>query len=317
MPAHPIVRTVAGDIPADRLGVCYPHEHVFGAPPAGMAATDFRLDDEAAALREVGWFREAGGRALVDMSTPDYQRDAAGLRRVSDATGVHIVCATGFNKDTFSRPWVDPRSVDELVALYVREVTAGIDGTDVRAGVIKAATTLHAVSDCGEKMLRAAARAQAITGAPISTHTEAGTMALEQVALLREEGADPRRVIIGHMDRKLEMDYLREVAATGAFLGIDQISKEKYYPDRARIDAILALASEGFGGQLLLSGDLARRSYWPAYGGGPGFTYILWRFVPWLREAGASEALIRDLLVHNPARALGFIPLSTPESAGT
>ena len=306
---RPIVRTVAGDIPAGDLGVCYPHEHMFGAPPGALAASDFRLDDEAAARREVGWFREAGGRALVDMSTPDYARDAAGLRRVSEATGVHIVCATGFNKDTFSKPWVEPRSIEELTALYVREVTVGIDETSVRAGVIKASTMRDAITPCGAKMLRAAARAHRATGAPISTHTEAGTMALEQIAVFREEGVDPRRVVMGHMDRKLELEYLRAVAETGAFLGIDQISKEKYYPDRARIDVILTLAAEGFGGQILLSGDLARRSYWPAYGGGPGFTYILWRFVPWLREAGASEALIQDLIVHNPARALGFTPL--------
>jgi phosphotriesterase-related protein len=309
MPA-PIVRTVTGDIPAESLGPCYAHEHVFGAPPNADADRDLCLDDENAARRELRWFREAGGRALVEMSTPDYGRDAAGLRRASEATGVYIVCATGFNKDRFSHPWVEPRSVDELATLYVREVTEGIDGTGIRAGVIKASTTKDSISACGEKMLRAAALAHRATRAPISTHAEAGTMALEQVALLREEGIDPRRVIIGHLDRKLEIGYLRAVAETGVFLGIDQIGKEKYFPDRTRMEAILTLAGEGFGGQILLSGDLARRSYWPAYGGGPGLTYILWRFVPWMREVGASEELLTDLLIRNPARAFGFIPVS-------
>ena len=129
-------------------------------------------------------------------------------------------------------------------------------------------------------------------------------MALEQVQLFGDLGVHPSHIIIGHLDRKLEWAYLHDIAQTGVFLGFDQISKEKYYPDRLRIEMILRLIGHGFGKQILLSGDLARRSYWPSWGGGPGFTYILWRFIPWLREAGASASHIEDLLINNPARAL-------------
>lgn len=308
----PIIRTVCGDIPPEALGVCYTHDHLLGQPPPDLATPDFLLDNEDAAARELHWFREAGGQALVEMSTRDYGRNVAGLRRLSERTGIHLLTATGFNKDKFSARLVEGETVETLAALFTREVNTGIDGTPIRAGVIKAASTLNAISPVAEKVFRAAAQAHRATGAPISTHTEAGTMALEQLALLAADGVPPHRVILGHLDRRLDWPYLAEVAATGAYLSFDQISKEKYYPDRERIAFLLRLVAAGHGRQLLLSGDLARRSYWPSYGtgGGPGFTYILWRFVPWLREEGMPEEALADLLIHNPARALAFEPVA-------
>lgn len=305
-----IIRTVCGDIAPGDLGVCYGHEHVLGRPPDSALTPDLDFTDEAAAIAELGWFHTAGGRSLVEMTTPDYGRSAAGLARVSAATDVHIIAATGYNHEKYSAPFIAERSIDALAAHYVREVEVGMDGTTMRAGVIKAASPRGVISPLAEKMLRAAARAACSTGAPISTHTEAGTMALEQVAILREEGADLRQVIIGHMDRNLDLDLHLALAETGVTLGYDQISKEKHYPDRQRIEFILKLVEAGFGGQIVLGGDFVKRSYWPAYGtgGGPGLTYILWRFIPWLRQSGLSEAAITALLIDNPARALAFTP---------
>ena len=181
------------------------------------------------------------------------------------------------------------------------------------AGLVKASSTLDEISPVAEKVFRAAAAAHLRTGAPVSTHTEAGTMALEQVRLLESLGVDPRRVVIGHMDRKLDLSHHLEVASTGVFLGYDQISKVQYYLDRERAEAIAHLVDAGHGSQILLGGDLARRSYWPAWGHaeGPGFAYILKGFVPRLREIGVSDAAVDDLLTNNPARAFAF---SEPET---
>lgn len=300
------VRTVRGDIPASKLGVCYPHEHVFGAPPAPLATADLVLDSREAAIQEITYFQQAGGQALVDMSTMDYNRDARRLRAVSEATGIHIIATTGFNKDKFSKSIVDDLSDAQLDALLLNDVTAGMDGTGIRAGVLKASSTLDEISPTARRVFESVARVHQQTGLPISTHTEAGTMAMAQVALLTRRGVSPENLIIGHLDRKLEWPYLLDVAQTGVFLGFDQISKEKYYPDQFRIDTILKLIDHGHGEQILLSGDLARRSYWPSYGGGPGLTYILWRFIPWLRESGVSAGQIDNLIIYNPARALSF-----------
>ncbi|HKJ66539.1 MAG TPA: phosphotriesterase-related protein [bacterium] len=303
-----VARTVRGDIPVEQLGICYPHEHVLGGPPEPLEDRDLLLDSEEAARRELAWFREAGGRSLVEMSPPDYRRDPEGLRRISEAADVHIICTTGYHKDIFSAPYVADRSVEELTNQFVREITEGINGSGIKAGVIKAGTMKNDLSAHAEKVLRAAARAQQATGAPVSTHTDAGTMGPEQVNVLKSEGADLSRVIIGHLDRQLEWAYHQQIAETGVTLGFDQISKGKYSPDRKRIEFILRLVEAGYGQQITFSGDLARKSYWPGYGtgGGPGLTYILWRFVPWLREEGLEEEVIRDILVNTPARIFGI-----------
>ena len=93
---------------------------------------------------------------------------------------------------------------------------------------------------------------------------------------------------------------------TGAYLIYDQISKEKYVPDRERVEMLVRLVSEGYGGQLMLAGDFGRASYWTSSGGGPGLTYILWRFVPWLVSEGMPREAARALLVDNPARFFAF-----------
>ncbi len=304
----PFIRTVLGDIDPSDLGACYPHEHVLCSPPPDVTDRDLEMTSEAAALQELACFKQAGGRALVDMTPADYGRNAPGMKRVSEATGIHIVATTGHHKDKFSARWVKDQSIDELADRFARDVTEGIDGTPIQAGVIKAASSLNAITSNEEKVFRAAARAHKMTGAPISTHTEAGTMGLEQIRLLTAEGIDPQHIIIGHVDRRLDWDYHIEMLRTGVTLSYDQISKEKYEPDGKRIDFILRLVREGFGQQIVLGGDLGRKSYWPSYGtgGGPGLTYILWRFAPWLRSEGLSEDAIQDLLIHNPARVLSI-----------
>jgi phosphotriesterase-related protein len=297
---------VRGDINPDELGVCYPHEHVLCSPPSDVTDRDLEMNSEAAALQELTWFKQAGGRALVDMTPVDYGRNAPGMKRISEATGIHLIATTGLHKEKFSARIVKDKSIEELADRFARDVTEGVDGTNIKAGVIKAASSLNAITADEEKVFRAAARAHQRTGAAISTHTEVGTMGLEQIQLLISEGVKPERLIIGHVDRKMEWDYHLAMWQTGVTLGYDQISKEKYAPDSQRVEFILRAVKEGFGKQIVLGGDLARKSYWPSYGtgGGPGLTYILWRFIPWLRSEGLSEDAIHDLLVHNPARVL-------------
>jgi 5-phospho-D-xylono-1,4-lactonase len=302
----PFIRTVCGDIDPADLGACYPHEHVLCIPPPDVTDRDLEMDSELAALQELTWFKQAGGRALVDMTPADYGRNAPGMKRVSTATGIHIIATTGLHKEKFSGRIVKDQSIDELADRFARDVTEGVDGTEIKAGAIKAASSLNAITVNEEKVFRAAARAHHRTGAAISTHTEVGTMGLEQIQLLISEGVEPERIIIGHVDRKMEWDYHVTLWKTGVTLGYDQISKEKYAPDSQRVGFIVRAVNAGFGKQIVLGGDLARKSYWPSYntGGGPGLTYILWRFIPWLRSEGLSEDAIEDLLVHNPARML-------------
>jgi phosphotriesterase-related protein len=304
-----VIRTVRGDLPSASLGITYPHEHIFTNPPSNVTDRDLELDNVEAAVRELSLFQAAGGQSLVDMSPRDYGRNAVALRHVAEQNNVHIICTTGWHKDAYCRPWVEDRTINDLADEMIRDIEEGIDGTEVRAGVIKAASSLNTITPAEEKVFRAAARAQRATGVAISTHTEAGTMGSEQVALFRSEGVDPSHIIIGHVDRNMDQTYHRALLHTGVTIVYDQISKEKYAPDSLRVQFILDLVKAGFSQQIMLSGDLARKSYWPSYGnwGGPGLTYILWRFVPWLREYGLGTEAIDEMLVHTPARSLSIV----------
>jgi 5-phospho-D-xylono-1,4-lactonase len=301
------VRTVLGDVPGDELGPTYCHEHLLTSP-ASRFGEDLVLDDEERAADELLRFRDVGGRAIVDATTPEFGRDAAGLRRLSERTGVRVVAMTGHVSEEYWRDVIDldARAERDLVAEYVAELTERIPGGDCRAGVVKAGTSAGTATATERKLLRAAAAAQRETGAPITTHTTGGTAAAEQADVLEAAGADLTHVCIGHLDRRLDWDVHLELARRGAFLGYDCISKEQYQPDEKRARFVAALVDAGHGGQVCLSGDLARRSYLEAWGGAPGYRYILERFVPRLWEAGLAEDDVERLVVENPARLLAW-----------
>ncbi len=302
------IQTVRGEIDPQELGITYGHEHlVFRLPePYYSQDPDLSLDDPDAALQESRYFYLAGGRCLVEMSTPDINRSAGAMLKISEQTGIHIVAATGFNKNKYCEAIIAGQPVEQIAEGLVRDLTLGMDGTTARAGLIKAASSLNAITPAELKVFQAAIVAHQRTGAPISTHTEAGSMAYEQVRILADGGVQPDHILISHLDRKLEWEYILGVARQGVFIGFDQIGKEQYFPDALRIATIKKLIEAGHGGQIVLAGDMARKSYWPSYGfgKGPGLTYILWRFVPWMLEEGVTQEAVDDMLIRNPARFL-------------
>lgn len=326
--AAAIVRTILGDVNPTQLGWTLTHEHLMSRLPSWIDDSDLCLDDEAAALRELGRFRDVGGSALVEMSTVDYGRDAAALVRLADASGVRLIATTGFNTRRFADVWRAGLDEETLTGWMVSEVRNGLlpyaEPTDgaaalaneshtrlrARAGLIKVATGAGGPTDGEHRAMRAAIAAHEATGAPIGTHTERGEWALEQATALRDGGVAGEDVLIGHLDFRPDLSYLREVAATGVFLGFDQFSKLKYLSDEARVRLVVELASEGQLDQVMLSGDLARKSYWPSYGhaDAPGLAHIAQSVVPLLRANGFGDDHLRALLHDNPHRWLRFVP---------
>lgn len=306
------IHTVTGEIDPAELGVTYCHEHMLCyAPPSMLASSggdDLILADEDLSAAELELFKQAGGGAIVDLTCLEYGREALGLRRLSERTGIKIIAATGHIMEGYWSGVVDitGRTDAELVDEMIKDITDGVDGTDVRAGVIKVGSSKNKITADEERMMRAAVVAQRETGAPISTHTSAGTMAPQQIEIFQDAKADMEHLIIGHMDRNLIWDEHIAVARSGAYMGYDCISKEHYQPDSLRVEFVKRMIDEGFGNRICFSGDLARRSYLTSYGGGPGLTYILWRFVPWLVQDGVSREAIDGFLRTNPASLYAF-----------
>jgi phosphotriesterase-related protein len=305
------VHTVLGEIDASELGATYAHEHLLTSPGEHLlgGTDDTILDSLDKSAAEMELFKQAGGSAIVELSCLEYGRDAAGLAELSRRTGVHVVAATGHIMEGYWRGVLDlsDRDIPSLVDEMVHDLTEGFpEAPDVRAGVIKVGTSRDAVHPDEDKMLRAAAIVQRDLGVPITTHTTAGTIPLEQVRIFEEAGADLEKVCIGHQDRRLVWEDHLAVVKSGCRIGYDCISKEHYEPEAKRIEFAKRLVDEGYGDQLVLSGDIARKSYLTSYGGGPGFTYIMWRFVPWLWQEGVSREATDKMLVDNPAKLFAW-----------
>ena len=307
---RPHVMTVLGAVPPDELGVTLPHEHLLAAPPARIGAEpDLRIDDRDAALADAETFSWAGGGTIVDCTTADNGRDLDGLGWVAERVAVRIVAVSGYHMALHSAGHLTERSAQDVARELVAELTGGVGLRRIRPGLLKAASSLDQITDTERTAFAAVAIAHHATGVPITTHTEAGTMAMQQIDLLCSTGVDPRRVIIGHMDRRWDdRSLLVSLLETGASIGFDQLGKPNYGPDPAKARVIRELVALGYGAQLLLSHDLARRSLRPAYGGQPGFAWLLDRFTLMLLDAGLSAIDVRQLLVDNPARALTIHP---------
>ena len=218
-----------------------------------------------------------------------------------------IIAASGFHRDAHYRPgdWVLEAAAEELAERIVDELREGMDGTGVRAGVIKGGASLDEISSAEERRLRAIARASRATGAPMVVHTEAATCAHEIVALLLEGGAAADRITLAHMDRNMDEALHADLVARGVSLVYDTIGREKYATDDARLDFIERMVGAGHGASLMLGLDLGRRGYHRAWGGEPGLRHLLGGFVPRLRER-IGDGPTDQLLIGNPRRLLAW-----------
>lgn len=303
------IRTVRGAISPEQLGICMVHEHLIVDSWAMWPVPNYSLivDDVDLVIEEVQTFRAAGGATIVDVTNIGLGRDPVALKRISEATGVQIVMGSGWYRERAYPSYVQEKTADELAAMIVQEIEEGVDGTGIRPGIIgEIGTERKFITPAQERVFRAVARAHLQTGAPISTHTTHwGELALEQLALLAEEGVDPRHVIVGHLGDRRDISILLPIAERGAFLGIDNIGYHDYQREERRAQNIIDLISAGYRSQILLSMDIATLNDLHWYGG-KGFDYLLLQFVPLLRELGASEEDVQALLVTNPQRALAF-----------
>jgi phosphotriesterase-related protein len=311
------VNTVTGTISTEKLGTTLMHEHLL----VGWAGWELdckapRFERKIALKQAVDRLKELkdlGLNTFVDPCPNDIGRDVVFMAEVADASGVNIVCSTGlYKEDLGSTPYFRQRSVDEIADVYAAELSEGVGETGIKAGLIKCATGKDRITEYEQKCLRAGARASKRTGAPITTHTEDGTMGREQLDLFAEEGVTLDRVIIGHSCGSADLKYHTDMLDRGCYLGFDRFGLDFIHPDRLRLAALIGLLGVGFENQLVLSHDSV--ACWKGRGlpdmdaktlklienWNP--THIFKNIVPTLRKAGVTEEKIDAMLVENPRR---------------
>jgi len=313
----PTVVTVRGPIrPAD-LGMTLSHDHLLMDGWSIFRNYAAIMDDEETAAAELSLYRRAGGQAVCDPTNIGLGRDPAALRRISDAAGVHVVMGAGWYREPTYPADLDRRSTDDMADQLVRELTVGVGDTGIRAGFIgEIGTERGAITPLEERVFRAAARAHRRTDCPIMTHTtHFGELALEQIALLAEEGVRPERVIVSHMGDRRDQRPLLAVAETGVWLSVDNLGfVVGYVPLEVRADNIACLWSEGYGARVLLGNDTCETGQLTV-NGGPGYANVIERVWPLLRERGVTAAQFQAMTVDNPAIAYAY-PAAAARRAG-
>ncbi len=316
-----MIQTVLGPIGPDQLGVCLPHEHIWCDQRLGpradlLGATRpesayMRLDDFDVMVSELEAYREAGGRAMVDVTCDGWGRDLDVLARLSEASQVHIVSTSGFYIEPHIPKFVHEWSIERLADHMTAEIEEGIGSSNRRCGLFKSAIHRARVEGVELKVLMAIAVAQKRTGAVITTHTTGdrrmevpgGVAGVQQLEILKAEGVSPSRLIVGHVDERPDIDVLSRLADEGCFVQFDVIGKEHYLLDQTRAELVHALIQRGYVDNLLLSLDTNRKTSLRS-GGQSGYCYIFEDFLPRLRDLGVQSAEIHKMMVTNPARAL-------------
>ena len=337
-----LIQTVTGPVDAADLGPTSVHEHLFidlsvwvdepvhpdAVRVAGLVvgpdtqaqvrANPFAvrdnlvLDSDEVAATELGRFRDAGGRTIVDLTLDDIGRDPARLRALSERTGVQIVMGCGHYIAGAHPAWVRDASVESLADELLRDLTVGVRDTGVRAGAIGEIGTSDPILPGEARVLVAACRAQRATGAALFVHLDPwGRNGHAVLDLLEAEGVPLDRVALCHLDPSLveRPTSIRSLAARGAWVSIDIWGDEDAYggrgmpTDRRRAAAVHQALDEGWMGQLLIAQDVCLKTQLRTYGG-RGYDHILAGVPALLLGAGLPVAIIPTLLVENPRRLL-------------
>lgn len=316
------IPTVRGtDISSNELGHTLMHEHVFVLNTEIEQNYPWEWQEEkliAEAVEKLESAYETGVRTIVDLTVIGLGRDVRRVRQVADQVRINIVPATGlYTYDDvpmffkFRGPGLLIDGPERLIDYMVRDLTEGIADTGIRAGIIKCATDAQGVTPGVERVLRAAARAHKETGAPITTHTHAGTeRGLEQLDIFRQEGVDFSKVVIGHSGDTTDLDYLHRLLDHGVMIGMDRFGLDLMLDFESRVQTVAALVQEGFAGQIVLSHDAsvytqnfdieAKSRLLPNW----NYEHIHREVLPALRERGITDDQIDQMLVRNPGRIL-------------
>ncbi len=318
------VTTVRGPLDPEALGRTLVHEHfTFGYPGYEGDRTMWR-EDRADVLARAGaavsTMRAAGISAVLDLTPNDCGRDVVLLREVAERFDFTVVATSGYYYEGegappyFSLRRLFSDIVAELTELFVTELTVGVAGTGIRTGAIKVASSRGKITEYEHAVMRAAAAAQRVTGAPILTHTSHGTMGPEQAALLLDAGADPAKVVIGHMcGRAKDVGYQLETLRHGVGVAFDRIGLNRMMndiTDEDRMDMVVDLIGRGFGDRVFLSHDSV--NHWKGRDASgfhrlPGAEHwgigrIGEHVVPGLLDRGLSVEDVDRLLVDNVKR---------------
>ena len=317
-----VVHTYRGPIQPEDVGSTLIHEHIFVRnPELETNLPDAEWNPRQAVEQAVQGLTDLhalGIQTVVDLTVPGLGRDARLVADIAARVPITLIASTGWYTPNvlptffqFHGPGRVIDRVDPLIKLFIRDLSEGIAGTGVRAGMLKVMTDVDGITPDVARVMTAAAVAHRETGAAVTTHSHpASRNGLLQQAFLGERGVAPDRIIIGHSGDSEDLDYLRELMNNGSTIGLDRFGMEQVVPDERRVHTLIALLEEGYSDRIVISHDAAFYSHvtppsWRARAAPRWRMDTISRSIlPALRDAGVPEETIEQMLVENPRRLL-------------
>ncbi|GAA1089299.1 phosphotriesterase family protein [Pseudonocardia alni] len=322
------VNTLRGPIDASQIGATLMHEHIMARNPELEQNIEHPEYDEAAIFERArksltSLHVDKGIDTFVDLTVLGLGRDIPTVLRLTEGVPLNVVVATGYYTAKDLPTYFHTHAPDGLVGktlggpdvletMFVEDITTGIPRTDgVKAGIIKIVTDEHGITSDLDRVYRAAARAQAETGVPISTHTNVHhANGRDQQKWFKANGVDLERTVIGHSGDSTDLDYLRELMDNGSFIGMDRFGMEFVLDDESRVDTLAKLLEQGYAEKITISHDAGffsintppswRAEHTPNWHHHRISDYVL----PELRKRGVTEQQIAQMMVVNPVQVL-------------
>ncbi len=341
-----MIQTVLGNIDSSSVKAALPHEHILSDLRPLVAPLDNGifydkislsnygalsrnpyalldnavLDDKDAAIEEFHNLAKIGFNLVADVTTADFGRKkeyVLFLKELSEKTGVHIVAGCGSYIDASVSEEFKAKSVDEMRDIIINDLTVGMEGTDIKAGVIGEIGSSKTMTEAEYKFIQAAAEAQKETGFGMQIHAclfnREGLTALDHAI---KHGANPEKLVVCHIDVKLDEEYIMGILDRGAYAEFDDFGKEFYVDrknrnllddsfayDTERVQFIKKLIDKGYTKQILITNDICLKSMLHRYGGW-GYDHIGENIVPMMEDFGISQKDIETIIRENPVRML-------------
>jgi phosphotriesterase-related protein len=309
----PEVQTTCSRVKMADLGKTLIHEHIFAAMPGWQfdhrAPKFVRKESMTEVVDLLQELQDYGCRTIVDPCPMDVGRDVEFVAEVEQRSGTRIICATGVYTEAdcglYTLRWL-PK--EELVELYVKEITEGVADTGIRCGVVKIATGPGPATEYERKMISVGAEAARITGVPIISHTVNAAHGHEQIDLVAAQGVPANCLVVGHCGDRDDHEYHKSLAARNAFVGLDRFGMELVLPDSIRMKNLMQLIEAGYRDNILVSHDCVLcmpGRFPPPYDNVKltGITRFMKTLAPQLLQMGLSKEDLDHILIDNP-RAL-------------
>ena len=270
------------------------------APPSTPSGQYF-MRDLAYQTEEMKLAKADGVACIVDGGHPDMGRDINFLKQISQQSGLPIVAGGGFYTQPFYPKEIATWSEEQVFQALMKQAATEPIGCWGEIG------SWDWITKDERKVFRAVGRAAVATNLPIFTHTGIpGKSALEQLDIFEDVGVDPKKVVIGHVGNLVDpnVEVHRAICRRGAFIGFD---RQGAPGDTQQVPMVIKLLEAGYANHIMIASDLSNIAQ-TKQSKGPGYARALTVFVPKLKEAGANEAVLKQIMNDNPRQFLAFVP---------